>query len=65
MVNYIKILGLDTNIDQYEPIATRSFIDLAAKIKQKKAFVNPINEDNVSDGLLQQQYIHQRIYLTN
>ena len=46
VVNYIKVLGLDIHIDKYEPITAQLYIDLPAKLKQKKAIVNPLNEGN-------------------
>ena len=52
------MINVDLHINEYDPIAARSYKDLPSKLKLKKAIVNPINEDNVSNGRLQQQYIH-------
>ena len=43
---FYKVNYLDIHIDEYQPIAAKSYIDLTKKLKLKKAIIIPKNEDN-------------------
>lgn len=54
---FSKIMSLDLHVDKYEPISAESYIDLPKWLKDKKAIINPKNEDNdVLNGQLLLQY---------